>query len=426
MENKRDYLKQFLGNTRTLYGDIPNFIHTTKDGVLYSGPTFDDDEMMEILDSVLFGEWLSAGGKVRQFEKDFAQRFSQNHAVMVNSGSSANLVMIAALKKYMGWDKDSEIILSVVGFPTTLSAVILNGLKPVFVDVEMNTLNFDLSKVEDKVNDNTAGIFLSPVLGNPPDMDWIRDLHPLIILDGCDSLGSKWNDKYLTELCVATSHSFYPAHHITTGEGGMVTSNSLALINRVRRMVNWGRSCTCVGTENLLPNGKCGHRFDNWIANQDVVVDHKYLFSDIGYNLKPLDLQGGMGLAQLRKFFYLRENRIVNKHRIDSLIHQYLPQVKTVDSLEKSDPCWFGVPVICPTKDYKRKLVSHLEGNKIQTRNYFAGNILLHPAYSHLGKWKDYPEANKVLERVFFLGCSPNYTEETFNYIEDVLKRFKP
>jgi CDP-6-deoxy-D-xylo-4-hexulose-3-dehydrase len=423
---KRDYLKQFLEKTRMLYGDVPNFIHTNKGGVNYSGPVFDDDELMGILDSVLFGSWLSAGEKVQQFEKDYAKRVGNEHGVMVNSGSSANLIMIAALKKYFKWDDNQEIILSVVGFPTTLSSIILNGLKPKFVDIEMNCLNFDLKKVEDAVNDDTAGIFISPVLGNPPDMDWLRDMHPTLILDCCDSLGSRWNGQYLTELAVASSHSFYPAHTITTGEGGMITTNSLALANRARKMINWGRKCTCIGTENLLHDGKCGHRFDTWLPEQGLILDHKYVFGEMGYNLKPLDLQGAIGLAQLRKLYWIITERILNKNRIDDLVHKYLPEVKTVDEIKKAEPCWFGVPLICPTKEYKVKLVSYLEENKIQTRNYFAGNILLHDAYKHLGDYREYPNANKVLEQVFFLGCSPNYTKETFEYIEKVFKQFQP
>ena len=189
----------------------------------------DDDELVEAIDSLLFGKWFSSGEKVYQFEREFSKTVNQKYSVMVNSGSSANLVMIAALKQYFKWTSSDEILISVVGFPTTLNPIIQAGLKPVFVDIEYDTLNFDLNELEKKITSNTKAIFVSPVLGNPPDMDRLthiaRNNNVLIIMDGCDSYGSKWNGKHLDEYAISTSCSFYPAHHITTGEGGMVSSD---------------------------------------------------------------------------------------------------------------------------------------------------------------------------------------------------------
>lgn len=430
--DRNTHIREFINKSRELFGTVPKFIHTVTKGdtVNYSGPTFDDNEITAIIDSVMFGDWLSGGEKVREFEKKFSEKFRHEDSLMVNSGSSANLLMIAALKKYYGWADGDEVILSVVGFPTTLSPLIINNLTPVFVDIEFESLNFDLRRIWDKITPKTKAIFISPVLGNPPDFDILLEISKeydiKLILDNCDSLGSGWDGKYLTEYCVASSCSFYPAHHLTTGEGGMISSDNSAIIAIARSMSSWGRACTCVGVENLLSDGSCKKRFKKWIPEQDIILDHKYIFSNFGYNLKPLDLQGAIGVEQLKKFNTIYSNRVFNKTLIEKIILSILPDIKKVRELEKSSPCWFGIPVICPSKEYKTRLVSFLENNKIQTRNYFAGNILLHEAYKHLDDWTKYPEANKVLEHVFFLGCSPNYTDKTISYIEKTIRQFTP
>jgi CDP-6-deoxy-D-xylo-4-hexulose-3-dehydrase len=432
LKDKRKHIEEFLCKTKSIYGTIPKFIHTTPDSrsANYSGPTFDDEELIAILDSVLFGSWLSSGESVRRFEKAFSTRFGQAHSLMVNSGSSANLLMIAALKKYFNWQDGDEIILSVVGFPTTLSPLLVNNLKPVFVDIEFDSLNFDIDQIIGEISGKTKAIFISPVLGNPPDFDALVEIameyNIELILDNCDSLGSMWKGRYLSDYCVASSCSFYPAHHITTGEGGMISSNNPEIIKIARSMASWGRDCTCIGVDNLLSEGGCHHRFQKWLPGQDIVIDHKYVFTNIGYNLKPLDLQGAIGLAQLEKFTNIRSKRIFFKCLIGETIKTIFPEIRVIDELESASVSWFGVPIICPTKEYKVKLVNHLESNKIQTRNYFAGNILLHDAYCHLDNWNGYPEANKVLERVFFLGCSPNYTMDTVRYIKEIVNQFKP
>ena len=246
-----------------------------------------------------------------------------------------------------------------------------------------------------------------------------------LILDNCDSLGSKWKDKHLTEYALASSCSFYPAHHITTGEGGMISSNNNKIISTARSMCFWGRGCYCIGTQNLCSEGMCKKRFSNWLPETDTIIDHKYLFTNIGYNLKPLDLQGSIGLEQLNKFEEIHNNRIISKNTIGNLFEKYIQGVFVPKELPEASTSWFGTPIICKDKKSKLDLVLYLESNKIQTRNYFAGNILLHPAYSHLGNYQDYPLANQVLERVFFVGASPHYKEETFQYIEKILKNFK-
>jgi CDP-6-deoxy-D-xylo-4-hexulose-3-dehydrase len=344
---------------------------------------------------------------------------------MVNSGSSANLVMIAGVKKHLGWNDGDEVIVSPVGFPTTIAPLVQNNLKPVFVDIEFDTLNFDVNLIEQKITPKTKAIIVSPVMANPPDMDKIHDIcyrnNLVLIGDNCDTLGTKWNDKLITDLYYCWSTSFYPAHHISTGEGGMVSSNDTALIDTVRSFSWWGRDCYCVGSNNQLPCGTCGNRFDRWLPGYDGIIDHKYVFATMGYNLKPLDLQGAIGLAQLEKADYIDNKRREHKKRLEDILKKHL-MVRVPDTLAKADPSWFGVPIICESQKQKEKLVAHFEANKIQTRNYFAGNILLHPGYKHLDNAMDYPLANKALSHVFILGCPPFWNDAVFDYIESVVK----
>ena len=396
--------------------------------VYYSGPYWDNKEIEAAIHSFLNGKWITAGENVNKFEREFSKKFNVRRSLMVNSGSSANLVLISALKKYYNWNDDDEIIVSPTGFPTTISVIYQNRLKPIFVDIEWNTLNFDVEQIEDKITSKTKGIFLSSVLGNPPNMDkliTICNKYDLkLIGDNCDSLGSKWDGKYLSEYCVAFSNSFYPAHHISTGEGGMVCTDNGSLMKEMISIAWWGRACNCIGSDNLLIDGSCGHRFDKWLENYDGVVDHKYIFSNIGYNLKPLDLQGAIGLVQLEKFEEIEQKRKLAKAIIEQVVINNISGVSGVTYFSKSDTCWFGTPFICENSELKHKLVQHLEKHKIQTRNYFAGNILLHPGFKMLGDYREFPEANKVLDKVFFIGCAPHYTETVFDYIEKVIKQF--
>jgi CDP-6-deoxy-D-xylo-4-hexulose-3-dehydrase len=417
-------------------GSLPAYCYNSKvfapgkTPVYYSGPYWDEKESIAAVKTFLNGKWLSTGTEVYKFQNQFSKLFGVRYSHMVNSGSSANLVMIAALKKYYGWKDGDEVIVSPVGFPTTIAPLVQNGLKPVFVDIEMNTLNFDLSQVEEAITTRTVAIFVSPVLGNPPDMDHLREIAGTMIHligDNCDSLGSKWNGEYFTNLYTAWSTSFYPAHHITTGEGGMISSNNEEIIKIARSISWWGRACYCVGQANLLSCGTCGKRFDKWLDDVDTVVDHKYVFENMGYNLKPLDLQGAIGQEQLKKFPEVESKRRENFKVISSIIHQRLSlwDITVARFWDKADPSWFGVPIICRTPEIKQSLVDHLEKNKIQTRNYFAGNILLHPGYKHLGDSSKYPNANKALTHVFFLGCPPHYTKTVLDYISEVISSWK-
>jgi CDP-6-deoxy-D-xylo-4-hexulose-3-dehydrase len=426
---KLENIQELVGNHVAPYIYNAKNFTPGKTPIYYSGPYWDNKETEAAIESFLNGKWITTGEKVYKFENQFSKRFNVKHSHMVNSGSSANLVLIAALKKRFNWADDDEIIVSPVGFPTTVSVLYQHRLKPVFVDIEWNTLNFDLKKLEDKITDKTKGIFVSPVLGNPPDMDKLVEIaekyNLKLIGDNCDSLGSKWNDKYLSEYYVAFSNSFYPAHHMSTGEGGMVCTNDDELKKLFVSLSWWGRDCYCIGSANLLPCGTCGNRFDKWLDNYDGIIDHKYVFSEMGYNLKPLDLQGAIGLEQLEKLPIMEAKRRSAKARLTKIFTDNIPNLRAPSKLESADPCWFGTPFICEEDGLKHRLVAFLEENKIQTRNYFAGNILIHPGYTFLDDYKNYPEANKVLDKVFFIGAAPHYTEQVFAYIEEVVKKFK-
>lgn len=398
-----------------------------KTTVMYSGPYWDSAEVKAALTAFLTGAWLPAGEYVARFQNHFARRFGVRHAHMVNSGSSANLVMIAAVKKHLNWKDGDEVIVSPVGFPTTIAPIAQNNLKPVFVDIETETLNFDVTQIASKITQKTKAIFVAPVLGNPPDMDklvQIARVHRLILIgDNCDSLGTNWNGSPLSNLYHTWSTSFFPAHHITTGEGGMICSNAADFMKVVQSISWWGRDCHCVGKANQLPCGTCGMRFSKWLEAEglDLTIDHKYVFTNMGFNLKPLDMQGAIGLAQLEKLDVIESKRRENKAKISEFISRQAG-IRNVEKLPAADPCWFGVPIICDNLAIKESLVAHLEKNLIQTRNYFAGNILLHPGYKHLGIAKDFPQANEVLKTVFFIGCPPQYTEEILAYIGQVFE----
>ena len=396
---------------------------------MYSGPYFDGQEIEAAVKALREGSWYPAGEEVDKFEKQFSKRFNFHSSLMVNSGSSANLVMIAALKKYFEWPDGAEIIVSVVGFPTTVNPILQNGLVPRFVDITWHDLNWSLQQVKEAINEKTVAVFSSPVLGNPYDLDHLLDLcerHSLkYIADNCDSLGSKWKGEYLTEHAVAASSSFYPAHHITTLEGGMVSSKTPEIIHLARQFAWWGRDCYCVGSCNQLINGSCGKRFDQWLEGYDGVVDHKYVFSQIGYNLKPIDLQGAIGQVQLTKFDEIHAKRRENYERTKQLLGKLNKDLRVVEEEPTAETSWFGVPIVCFDKTFKRELQLYLEANGIQTRNYFAGNLLLHPAYKHLGDAKDYSNGYDVLSRVFFMSTAPILTDENFEYIDKIITGFK-
>lgn len=422
--------KHGIAHPRAAHGSYA--FDPAKPSVLYSGPVHDTEEMVAAVGALVESRWSVAGEQVSRFERAFAQRVGNRYGVMTNSGSSANLVLMGAMKERFGWEEGSEVITSAVGFPSTASVIPQNGLKPVWVDIEMDSLNIDVCAIRRAITSRTRAIFLAPVLGNPPDMDALVGLcreHGLkLCIDDCDGLGTRWGGTSLPALpdVVASTCSLYPSHHASTCGGGMVTSNDEALIDIARSLGSWGKSCWCSGVGNLLPNGCCGKRFSCWLETEpDLIVDHRYTFPRMGYNCLPLDLQGAMGLTQLDKL-----DGIVAARRVHhALISQWLyaiPGIRGVKVEPKAEVSWFGVPVIADTQALKEALLRHLEANQIQTRGYFAGNLLAQKGFAHLGDYRDYPNANQVLRRVFFVGCAPTYRAAHLHHIESTLKTFVP
>ncbi len=393
--------------------------------VLYSGPFWDGAEIEAGVKALTEGRWLAAGINVARFERAFCDKFlPSGQAVMVNSGSSANLVMLSACKEHYGWEDGAEVVVAACGFPTTAAPIIQAGMHPAWVDIEPEHLNIDLVALERVLVRSPAAVLIAPTLGNPPDMERIQEMAnragTQVLLDGCDSLGSRWRGWNLSHWAVASTCSFFPAHHISTGEGGMVYSADPDLIRIARSYAWWGRGCYCVGAANLGGKGSCGKRFSTWLGDEHGVMDHRYHFERRGYNLKPLDLQGAIGLVQLEKWETIRRRRAevwASLRGLDGVAGLRVPK-----PLSDAVTCWFGVPLIAPDAATSAALVEHLEGRKIQTRRLFAGNLLAHPAFADWGDPDDFPVSTDMARRTCFVGCHPSYTPEVLDWIVRSIK----
>jgi len=407
-----------------------------QDWVQYAGSYLDENEYIAVVRCLLEG-WFALGENGIRFEYKFPVRLGKEHGCLTNSGSSANLLMVSALgsRKLHALPKGSKIITPVAGFPTTINPIIQNGYTPVFIDIEMDTLNLDIGQLEAAAKNGASALIFAHVLGNPPNMDAVMDIvkrYNLILLeDCCDALGSTYKGKPLGSFGEMASCSFYPAHHITLGEGGFVATHTKEQEMVVKSLREWGRGCYCSGkAAACLKNGMCKKRFSNWLpALPDEVFDHKYVYEEIGYNLKPLDLQAAMGLVQLDKLDTIIQKRKHNYHRLYSVFAKYADEFMLPNATEGADPAWFAFPVtVKDTAGFKRtELTMFLEEHKIQTRNYFGGNILLQPGYAHLSDGdpvKQYPNATKATTHTFFLGTSPVVRDEHIDYIETVLTKF--
>ena len=414
-----------------------------KDWIQYSGPWFNEDEYTNGISSLL-NDWFILGEKGREFELRFAPLLGKKDGIVVNSGSSANLLMVALLKTKR-WGKlpeGSKFITPVVCFPTTINPLIQNGFKPVFVDVELPNLNLNLDQVEtlleNDINKEIKGIIFAHVLGNPPDMDRFMDIvkkYNLIYLeDTCDALGSTWDGQPLGTFGDISTCSFFPAHHMTMGEGGFVAVNSAKKRMALASLRDWGRACYCNTAKpgNVMTGTACGCRFGSWFkGNEDIIFDHRYVFDEIGYNLKPTEMQAAMGLAQLNKLDEMHDRRKHNFKRLYNIFSKYPEYFYLPTVHEKADPSWFGYLVTLKDKTSftKSELVDCMEEAKIQTRSYFTGNALFHPAYEDLAKgYKDprneFPIATKTTLDTFFLGVYPGITDEQLDYIETTLDKF--
>jgi CDP-6-deoxy-D-xylo-4-hexulose-3-dehydrase len=408
-----------------------------KDWVQYAGPYFDDQEYIASIKSLL-NEWLVLGQDSITFETKFPKFFGKDYGILTNSGSSSNLIMMSAMtsKRLYNFPKGTKVITPIAGFPTTLNPIFQVGFEPAFVDIDLDTLNLNLDQVEEEAKKGAKIITFAHVLGNPPNMNKLMDIikhYNLILLeDCCDALGSTYNGKPLGSFGELSSCSFYPAHHMTMGEGGFVACNTHLQEIVARSFREWGRGCYCVGKKaGLSKNGSCGKRFSNWLpALPEEEFDHKYVYDEIGYNLKPIELQASMGLVQMTKLPEIHKLRKRNHALLCEAFGEYEKYFIIPKATEFSDPSWFAFAVtIKDNAPFKRKnIVQFFEDAKIQTRPYFAGNIMLQPAYNGIISSKDviekYPVARKITTDTFFLGTSPVITEEQIYYIKKNLDVF--
>ena len=414
--------------------------------VNYSGPHFSTDEFRAAAEALL-GGWLVFGKKAREFEETFPEHLGKNFGMLTNSGSSANLIMTQALTSKKGFmkkyhlPKGSKIITPVVCFPTTLNPIIQTGFEPVFVDVDLPSLNLNLDQVERKLKEDSSirGIVFAHVLGNPPDMDRLMHLvqkYDLIFLeDSCDALGSFYDGKKLGSFGHMSSCSFYPAHHMTLGEGGFVATDDPRLRRTLASFRDWGRACYCNEQKpgDVTAGTACGNRFRPWLKSgkERINYDHRYVFDEIGFNLKPLELQAAIGLEQLDKLPEMDLARRENFKSFTKLFSKYEDYFFLPRATDKSDPNWFGYLLTVKEGSgfTREQFVQHLESNKIQTRSYFAGNCLYHPAYIEFAsKYDDlksaFPNAYKATVGSFFLGTFIGITDQKIKYIEGVVDEF--
>lgn len=409
------------------------------DWVKYAGPYFDSSEYVKAVNSLL-GEWLVLGNDAIEFENKFPLLFGKSKGVLTNSGSSSNLLMMLALKSKntYGFKDGTKVITPIAGFPTTVNPIFQAGFTPIFVDIELDTLNINIKNLEEVLDKNRDAkiITFAHVLGNPPNMDEVMQLiwkYRLIFLeDCCDALNSTYDGRPLGSFGEMASCSFYPAHHITMGEGGFVAMNDSKFETTVRSLREWGRGCYCVGQKaNLLKNGTCKCRFNTWLPSlPNEIFDHKYVYDEIGYNLKPIELQASIGLQQLKKLDEITRLRKRNFSQLTNIFIKYEEHFILPKATEKSDPNWFAYPLtIKDTSKFNRsKFCEFLENNKIQTRPYFGGNLMLQPAYVNVydanRAKSDFPNATKVTTDTFFLGTSPVITIPQIEYISHIVDDF--
>jgi CDP-6-deoxy-D-xylo-4-hexulose-3-dehydrase len=410
-----------------------------KDFVNYAGPYFNHEEYVAAVETLLKG-WLVMGNDSLKFERKFPKFLGKQYGVLTNSGSSSNLLMMSALKSKRTYNlpEKTKVIMPVAGFPTTVNPTLQCGFEPVFVDIELDTLNVDVQQLEKTLKEtpDVKVITFAHVLGNPPNMDAIVDLvkkYDLILLeDCCDALGSYYDGKLLGSFGKMASCSFYPAHHITMGEGGFIACEDTHMEDVLRSFREWGRGCYCVGPEaNKLKCGTCKKRFSEWIPSlPDQIFDHKYVYDEIGYNVKPIELQASIGLKQLEKLEQIGQTRRKNYSDLFNIYLKYEQFFHIPRPQDKSDPSWFAFPLtIRKNSPFTRtEFVNYLEDHLIQTRPYFAGNIMLQPAYTHLPQAVDardkFPMATHATLNTIFHGTSPVISTEQISYIGECVDTF--
>src|ERR1700691_2939332 len=409
----------------------PSFV-AGESSVPVSGKVFDASEMRPLVDSAV-DFWLTAGRFADRFEREFARWLGVRDCMLTNSGSSANLLAISALTSPKLGDRrlvpGDEVITVAAGFPTTINPIIQNGLVPVFIDVTLPTYNVDVAQLESALSPRTRALILAHTLGNPfdpPPVPPFARRHGLwLIEDCCDAVGSLYQGRKVGTFGDLATVSFYPAHHITMGEGGAVLTNKPLLRTLVESFRDWGRDCWCSpGCDNT-----CGKRFAWQLGELPCGYDHKYTYSHIGYNLKLTDMQAAVGVAQLQKLPSFIEAR----RRNFQLLHEGLRDLEEFFILPEptlnSDPSWFGFPIaVRPGAPFTRdQVTTHLELHKIATRLLFGGNLVRQPAYRDIEKRVigDLSNSDSVMNNVFWIGVYPGLDRQKIDYVLSSFQKLK-
>jgi CDP-6-deoxy-D-xylo-4-hexulose-3-dehydrase len=402
-----------------------------EDYINYAGRVFDYREGVSLINSAL-DFWLTAGDNAKTFEKKLGDYLGIRKSILTNSGSSANLLAVSALTSHKLGKKrlatGDEIITVAAGFPTTVNPIYQNNLIPVYCDVELGTNNIKISDLEKAISIKTKAIIIAHTLGNPFNIDAVLEIaneHDLwLIEDNCDALGSSWDGKLTGTFGDISTQSFYPPHHITTGEGGAVNTDKPLLKKIIESFRDWGRDCWCEsGFDNT-----CGKRFEWNLGDLPRGYDHKYIYSHIGYNLKITDLQAAVGIPQLDKLPKFIKARKENHSYYMNAFKKYEEYFILPEKFEKADPSWFGF-VLTIKKDTpfsRNQIVEYLEKNKIATRMLFGGNLLKQPAYINKQHRivSDLINTEYIMNNSFWLGVYPGLNINMKSYVVDVINNF--
>ncbi len=401
------------------------------DRVHYAGRVFDAEELVNLVDASL-DFFLTANRYAEEFESSFAEFLGTTDAMLVNSGSSANLAALTALTSPRLGSKrlkpGDEVITVAAGFPTTVAPIVQNQLVPVFVDVNLGDYTAKPDALLEAIGPKTRAIMMAHTLGAPFNLDVVLELvkkHDLwLVEDNCDALGSKYRDRLTGTFGHLATHSFYPAHHITMGEGGCVATNDEQLGRIARSIRDWGRDCYCAGGE----NNTCGKRFSQQFGSLPQGYDHKYVYSHIGYNLKVTDMQAAIGVAQLKKLPAFIQKRKENFQSLLQILKPYEDRLLLPQALANSEPSWFAfVITVKDTASFTRnELTQFLEANRIETRNLFSGNLLRHPAFENIQcrVAGDLKNTDTIMNQTFFIGVYPGITPPQLEWIQNTFQRF--
>ncbi|NQU99370.1 MAG: lipopolysaccharide biosynthesis protein RfbH [Parcubacteria group bacterium] len=402
-----------------------------KSEIHYAGRVYDEKEIIRLVDASL-DFWLTAGRFAKKFEKEFAKFLGIKYCLLTNSGSSANLLAISALTSPKLGKKrlkpGDEVITVACGFPTTLNPIIQNNLIPVFIDVDLRTYNIQVDKIEKAITKKTKAIFIAHTLGNPVDlgkiMKIVKKYKLWFIEDNCDALGSKYKDKHTGTFGHISTCSYYPAHHITMGEGGAVLTNDTMLQRIIISFRDWGRDCGCEpGRDNT-----CGKRFSQQFGRLPFGYDHKYVYSHIGYNLKLTDMQAAIGCAQLEKLNKFIQARKRNFNYLYNHLKKYEKYFILPEATLNSDPSWFGFSILIKENAFftRADLTNYLEKNKIATRMLFGSDLTKHPAYKNINfrVFGTLKNTDFVMNNLFWIGVYPGLTEDMMDYMLDKIRKF--